>query len=260
MPPTSIDGTDIMCATIDCTDVQAITVDGQTVFTAVVEIPDTSMFQSPLFQFTAVAGLSASDGNTASNWTEQLSSLGDATVEGAPTFRSDKDGFPAVEYDGVDDAHNLPTSGRNLPSGDSVVSFAATIYAPATATNFDYVFDYGNGADGQNPSFGLKDSEVFASIFGGGNVARGGNYPTGEWITIGGVAATDDLEAYLNGSSVATNTNTSENADFKDTNGGIGYSSAVDSSFSNVFVFDVVICDARESDQAFSDYHQDRLA
>jgi hypothetical protein len=218
-------------------------------------IPDSGMFQSPLYQYTAVEGLSASDGQTASNWTEQLAGAGDATAVGDPLYRTDQGGFEAVEYDGFDDGHDYPSDG-NLPTGGDSASFAATIYVKS-ASSLQNVVGYGTINSGDGVFLFLDGSKVRVNASGGTTNAQGGSLSTGQWITVGGVFATNDAEAYLNGSSVATDTAASFSP--SDSDRSIAYRAADNNLYADIYVYDLVICDARESDQAFSDYDTNRL-
>jgi len=219
-------------------------------------IPDIGMFQSPLYQYTPATGLDANDGQTASAWTEQLAGAGDATAVGAPKYRADQAGSESVEYDAVDDGHDFPTDG-DLPTGSGPVSFAATVYCKSTA-DIDAVVSYGNQTTGSRIIFGYNDGgQVRTSLYGGAGNASGGSISTGQWITMGAAISTDDLESYLNGASVATDTSASPSLD--DANRSIGYAKADSGRYADIYLYDLVICDARESDQAFSDYHNDRL-
>jgi hypothetical protein len=217
-------------------------------------IPDSGMFQSPLYQYTAVAGLEASDGQTADNWTEQLAGVGDATAVGDPLYRADKSGFEAVEYDGTDDEHNFP-SDDNLPTGSSPVSFAATVYA--NSAHDGEVAYYGTEATGERVAFALQsDNTVRLNVNAGVN-AQGGSYQTDYFITVGGVLSTNRSEVYLNGSSVGTGGAASHS--LVDANRYIGGDAGNVGWYLDGAIYDLLICDAEESDQAFSDYHTDRL-
>jgi hypothetical protein len=231
-------------------------INGQIIEIEVTDIPDSGMFQSPIYQYTAVAGLNASDGGTADNWTEQLAGAGDATTTFAPVYRADQSGFESVEYDGTDDGHDFPSDGQ-LPTGTGPVSFAATIYMKDTS-GINTIAFYGNASTNDAVLFSIDDGAVRLGLFGTstGRV-NAGSVSSGQWVTVGGTITLNDTEAYVNGASVGTDTNASPN--LKDANRAIGYRPTDNNLYSDMYLHDIIISDARESDQAFSDYDTNRL-
>jgi len=220
-------------------------------------IPDSGMFQSPLYQYTSVEGLDASDGQTADDWTEQLAGAGDATAVGGPVYRADQAGFAAVEYDGTDDAHDFPTDGQ-LPTGSTEVSFAATIYIKSAHTSS--VVDYGDGTgNGTYVELRIQSDNTVRFLTAQATAdAEGGNYSAGTWATTGGSLSPSQADVYLNGSNVGTDSDPGT-IDLLDQDRAIAYRGYNNDNFADIYLYDLVISDAKESDQAFSDYHQDRL-
>lgn len=253
-PPINIDGTQVNGITIDGTNVSEVTVDGDVVF-SVSAIPDTSMFSSPIYQWTVTEGLSVSDGQTADNWTEQLAGIGDATAVDTPTYRSDTSGRASVDYDGTNDAHNFSPDNA-LPTGSEPVSLAATVYLRSDHPGT--ILSYGDGSDGLELKFGVRSGGTFFNSFGNVIDIRAGDHPLDQWITLGySTDNSDSAEAYINGSSVGTDTPGSMN--LQDTNHGIGYRRNNATAYLDGYIYDVVLCDAEESDQAFTDYSNNRI-
>jgi len=254
-PPIDIDGSEIQEATIDGQDVSEITIDGQQAADLNI-IPDSGMFQNPIYQWTAPSGLGVSDGATASSWTDQLTGI-DASATGSPLYQNDQAGFEAVEYDGTDDGHEFP-SDANLPTGTDSVSFAATLYAKSKH-NCDIV-SYGN-ADNGGEYVALRlqnDGTIRLTVASNFGNVQGGSYTTGSWITVGGSLSLSQVDGYLNGSNIGTDTNvTSYN--LQDADRGFGFRSYYNDNYADIYLYDLVLCAGKESDQAFSDYHSARL-
>jgi len=252
-PPIDIDGSEIQEATIDGQDVSEITIDGQQA-ADLIGIPDTSMFQNPIYQWTAQAGIGVSDGSEASSWDDQLASLTASSV-GNPLFRADQAGFEAVEYDGSDDAHNY-TSNADAPTGQSALSFAALVYINDVTVN-NSIASYGPINDSEGFELSIEDGNVRADLFFQG-LAESGNPSANAWLTVGGSLGTDGtVKAYLNGSSVATDDQ--GNPNLTQSNESLGYRRPDNSRHLNGFIAEVIVCAAEESSQAFSDYDTDRL-
>jgi len=254
MPPTSIDGSDITGATIDGQDVSEITVDGNIVFEAGPDIPDSGMFQDPLIQYNSKS-LALSDGDVVSSWIDQINST-DVTAEGAPTYQSNKSGFPSVFYDGNDDGHDL-NNPPAFPSGTGLtVSFATTVFIPSA--NDGYLFWYGvQGSDGLSleiQSDGTARLNASASSDAGHDTA----YPTGEWCTIGASldGSADDWTMHVN---TSHNTGSYKNPDVDDQNHSIGYRADGTDKYADAHVYETIISGEYESNSAFDDYYNDRL-
>lgn len=253
--PVKVDGDFVYTLTANGADVTGIQVNGQAVLGAPV-IPDSGMFQSPLYQYTVVAGLNAADGGTASNWTEQLAGAGDATAVGSPIYRSDQSGFEAVEYDGADDGHNFASDGQ-LPTGADPVSVAMTVYVK-TLKDFNCIFSYGNSNAGGAAQLLLNSSGEVRPDLPGEGYNSGGSFSTGNWITVGASFSDSQLTGFLNGSQVVTDTPV-DPLNLTDENRSLAYRANNSDFFSDIYIYDAVICAADESEQAFSDYHTDRL-
>jgi len=94
MPPVEIDGNPITGATIDGTDVQEITVDGDVVFSAAPPLPTNGLEH----RYDATQ-LSLNNGASVSTWPDTVVGE-DATAGNAPTYRtSGINGFASVEFD-----------------------------------------------------------------------------------------------------------------------------------------------------------------
>ena len=218
-----------------------------------IAIPDSGMFQSLIYQYWAGA-YNGTDGDSPFNLPEVLTDS-TATAVGAPVFRADQAGFAAAEYDGTDDGHDALTG--QLPTGAVSVSFAALVYVPTAHTG--RVFAYGDGSDGGSALMAVRDDNTVEATVPGGSYsfATGGSYPTGEWMTIGASFDTDTADAVLNGSFVATDGGSQYN--ISNQSAGIAYSGFDTSFWFDGFVSEVVISNAAEPEQAFSDYHTNRL-
>lgn len=216
-------------------------------------IPDNGMFQSPIYQYWA-GSYRGSDGDSGFAYPEVVTGSSASNV-GGPTFRIDQSGFSAAEYDGSNDGHDALTGA--LPTGAVQVSFAALVYVPSSHTG--RVFAYGSGNNGESILLGVRnDNTVEATVLGSSySFATGGTYPTGEWMTIGASFDTDTADAVLNGAFVATNSG--NNYNISNQTAGIGYSGFESSFWFNGYVAEVIVSNASEPEQAFNDYHNDRL-
>lgn len=224
-------------------------------------IPDTSMFQSPIYQWAAVDGIDVSDGEPTSSWDDALSGL-TASATNTPTYQSDQSGFEAVDYQSAEPDHHLFGSDGQLPTGGSPVSFAGTVYVKS-------------GADGALVSYGKNNADESATVLlrtngdgtgyvrcetwqGSIRAASASNYNEGQWITVGGkISNSDGAVVYING--VNDGNDTSGTLNQQDANRAIGRR-VLGSDFNcDMYLHDLVVSSAWESDQAFADYHQDRL-
>jgi len=71
-------------------------------------IPDSGVFDNTILQWYAGAGINVSDGQQTNGWYDQISST-TATDVGDPIYRADQSGFEAVDYDGVNGGHDIPS-------------------------------------------------------------------------------------------------------------------------------------------------------
>jgi hypothetical protein len=214
----------------------------------------TSMFQNPIQQYSA-AVYGGADGDSPFALPEVVTGSS-ASAEGSPTFRANQSGFAAAEYDGSNDGHNGLTA--NLPTGGVQVSFAALVYADSVHTG--RLFTYGDdNAAGRRAIVSVRNGGgIEATVFGSSySFARGGTYPTGQWITVGASFDTDTATAYLNGSSVATDGGSTYNV--SDTESRIGYTDYANPFYFDGYIAEVVVSSAAEPDQTFTDYHNDRI-
>jgi len=262
-PPIDIDGSEIQEATIDGQDVSEITIDGQQA-ADFIDIPDSGMFQSPIYQW-ASSAINASDGASPVDWPESLAALGDASAVGTPTYRSDEAGFEAVEYEASNDEGHNWNSDSQLPTGTGPLSIAATIYVKSIS-GLHTIISWGESALDQDPDGTLRiallaqDSDGVRLNASGNDVdAFGGSISTGQWITVGGSLDESSGEVYLNGSNVGSDSSPDFTRSITDGSESLGYVADRDDFYLDAYVYDIVVSDVKESDQAFSDYHNDRL-
>jgi len=222
-------------------------------------IRDTSMFQSPIYQWTAV-GLGLSQGDTVDPFVDELSSVSASAVN-SPTFESDQSGLEAVGYQSGDtDHHTIPSDGQ-LPTGGNPVSVAATVYLPSGADGC--LFGYGNSTQDQSVELQLHtngDGTGFIRVetWKGSIRAISSNYFEGQWLTVGGwISDANGGQTFLNGSPAGSDSNGTLNQ--QDANRAIGYRTWSNNLPIDAYLHDLVVCASEESDQAFADYHNDRL-
>ena len=223
---------------------------------AVDDIPDSDMFQNPIYQFFA-GSIEDSDGTSPVDYPEVLAELEDASAVDSPTFRADQDGFKAVEYDGSGDKHEW-TPNEDIPTGSDPLSVAALVYHRDSNTLMR-AFSYGEENEGRAFALGVEDGNVETQNFGADSGIIGSSTaPSGDWITIGAKhTGSNDLDVYLNGD-VDGSGSSSHDHDRANANHEIGdYIGRGD--FWDGFIAEIVVCDGDESDQAFADYHNDRL-
>jgi len=186
-PPTSIDGTDITGATIDGQDVKEITIDGQVVFTA---IPDSG-----------VARYNFEDDSDTTTATDTFNN-NDGTING-PTYTTDAQvGDFALDF----------TSGNvDISIIDSFITSPVSVAAWAKADSTDgFVFDHGstrfvigfNVQDSNGLEFTIFDGSSYSTISSGDN-ATGVYY---HMVAVFDASVTPEMEFYVDGSSVGTNT------------------------------------------------------
>jgi len=249
-PPTSIDGTDITGATIDGHEVQEITIDGQVVFTAV-QGPDTSMFQSPIYQFFPnSAGFT--DGQSPVPYPEVLAGLPDATAVDNPSYDADFNGLGLIDYDG-NDGHNWTSDGQLPTASDSQVSIFV-LYFTTTNSSFQRLSGYSTAG----PSLSSDGAYRFQN--GPSFDVFGGSYPTNQLDTTGVTydAATDAVEVYGGGASAPVATGSSVWS-LQDTNRGHGYEASNNGLFLSGGIGEIVYCNTVESGTAYANFHSDRL-
>jgi len=219
------------------------------------DIPDSGMFQDAFIQYNAES-LDLADGDAVSSWVDQINST-DVTATGSPTYQADQSGRPSVHYDGTDDGHDLDNPPA-FPSGTGLtVSFATTVYIPSA--NDGYLFWYGvRGSDGlilQIQSNGTARINASAS----GDPDHDTTYPTGQWCTIGGSidGSADDWTIHVD---TTHNTASYKNPDVDDQNHSMAYRTNETDAFADAHVHEIIVSAAYESNSAFDDYYNDRIA
>jgi len=258
-PPINIDGSEVTGITIDGTSVSEVTVDGSTVF-APNAIPDTSMFQSPIYQFWAGES-PATDGATGEAFPEVLEDgVSDATAVGAPTFNADQAGFASFKYDDADDGHNW-SGDSQLPTGAEAFSWAVLIYYGSLppSGSFDQLVGYGdaNTTDGRNALLVTDDTGALYHSFQANDLEANTQLSTGEWLTAGVRYDGSNRKIYLNGSGDGNDSPGSVSV--ADQDHAIGYNRTSNGEFAGAYIAESVLTATAESDQAFADYHNDRL-
>ena len=219
--------------------------DGRVFFDA---IPDSGMFQDPIYQWWGAAGVDNTD------WTDQLAEI-TASAVGSPN-NQEIDGFEAWDYDGVDDAHNW-SSDSQFPTGGEDVSVAALVQLKDASDRHTITW-WGDDNNHERIQFRFDDANVEAAIRGEPFASGSTTVSTNEYVTVGFSLSNDpDLRVYLNGSEDASATDGDVNV--QDTNHAIGYDRANSSDFGEINVAEVIVSSAQETEQAFSDYHNDRL-
>ena len=229
----------------------------RSVSTGVSTIPDSGMFQDPIYQWTGPA-VEVNDGTSPFDWPESLAELPDATAVGGPTFRDDVSGLSASEYDGVDDGHTTSDLDSQAPTGDTGVSIATTV-RPRSSSGTQLIAYYGDDAgDGENFYVRVESGE-YAVVTSDLGVVTGGSVTTDTWETVGATYDPSGPEhrLFVNGSQVASSN--------------IGSVSLVDTEirfatdpfgndwYLDGYVHDAVYSATTESESAFADYHNDRL-
>lgn len=219
-------------------------------------LPDIGMFQDPLYQFWA-GGYDGSDGDSPVPLPEVLAGLSDATAVGGPTYQADQSGLEAILYDGADDGHDWSPDSQ-LPLGSDPWSFVMLIY-PNSGSGAHTMLSYGAANSAERIDYRLNGGTIQADLFGSGVVIQSSStYPTNQFIT---AMVTHDgsgnYAAMLNGSSDNTNSGTTPN--LSDANHSIGYRAQGDQNYSDAYIAEAVVSGTNESEQAFSDFHDDRL-
>jgi len=224
-------------------------------------IPDVGVWDSPIYQWTAQAGIGVNDGDEASNWEDQLARI-TATAVGSPTYRENQSGFEAVEYgsDGGEDGHNW-SSNNSLPTGDDARSVVCLVYHPSisgTQTSTGFGDMSGDGTEfylrpvdsGGSPKAQLRGSDF--------DFKANTTLTADEWQTVGlRYDGSGEATIFVNGNNDASNTFSQLST--PDANHSIGYERDGPNNYYDGFIAEILWSDIAETDQAFSDYHNDRL-
>jgi len=232
---------------------EVIDPDGNVVFEAGPDIPDSGMFQDPIYQWWAGDGIGVSDGSEASSWVDALSDV-TATAVDSPTFRENHNGEPAVEYDGSNDGHDFSPDSQ-MPSGNEAVSAVVLFWIAGTDTSGrGDLLGWGNSTGGHA---GVNNDSFSFGNLGSANL-EGGSVSEG-FHTIGFRSPANSLDIDLIGDGSQVDAGSLDTGGFDDADHGIGYRRRTDDFFFDGYVVEVIISAAEETDQAFSDYHDDRL-
>ena len=215
-------------------------------------IPDSGMFQSPIYQFWAGA-YEGSDQDSPFDYPEVLAELPDATAAGAPIFNSDQAGFAAGEYDGVDDGHDISPDAQ-LPTGDDPWTLVALVYV-RDGSGSNGAIGWGNNAVDESMLLRVRDGDAEQNVWGQNLI--GDSVPTEDWVSLAGTYDGSTLEVLSQGS--LDNSTSLSDLNIQDENHSLAYRSANNDAFLDGFVAEVIVSDVAEPEQAFSDYHQDRL-
>ena len=222
-------------------------------------IPDSDIFQNPIYRYD-YSSVGVSDETSPFDVPESLAGLNDATAEGSPIFREDQEGVAAGEYDGIDDGHNAD-SDSNTPTGTDAVSMAALVYVRSFDSN-NCIYNYGPGSSGDTVNLNVRDDgRVLFRVNGGDFVTADsstGLFETGQWVTVGGSLFSDgqDGEVFYNGDQVGA-TSGEDTPDLQNESHSIGYNRGDNDEYSDAFIADVIICDGREVESAYSEYHSE---
>jgi hypothetical protein len=216
------------------------------------DIPDSGMFQSPIYQFWA-GGITASDGSSSVSFPDVLGGLSDATAVGGPIYRTDQNGKEAVEYDGTDDGHDW-TPDSKLPTGSDSFSIAALVYM--RDTSLSAIVNVGNQTTNEVNRLYIDSGNIIHAFWS--NNLAGGSLSTNTWLTLGVRYDGSNRKLYIDGSPDASDSPGSVNV--QDTNHQIAHKDVGGAgSFTDGYISEIIWSDVAESDQAFSDYHTDRL-
>jgi hypothetical protein len=218
--------------------------------------PSVRMFDNASYQWWAGAGIGVSDGQTASSWLDQMGDV-TASATGSPTYRADQDGEPAVEFDGSQDGYDVSINSDNAKDPLSV---AMLVYnRDASSTQRLYV--QGGDSSYDNIFFEIDNGNLQVSADGADTFSvTGSAVGTGSWATIGFATSSNNtvVDIYLNGSNDGSDTG-GTSASYNRDGLSYGYDRINSGSYADVYIAEVVICKGTESDQAFSDYHSNRL-
>ena len=231
-----------------------IKVGNQELSIKVVDVPDSDIFQNSLYRF-SYHNVSQPDGTTPFDVPEVLAGLNDAQAQNSPTFREDQRGVRAGEYDRNDNDYHTFSPDANMPSGTDDFSIAALVYVNNSSDESGIV-GWGGNSGSDEFVFRINDDGVeFGSRVSSEGFAGGGNVPSGEWITCGGLFDGDNVKSILNGSLVA-----SDSASFSTNIGDyaeIGRTHDDSGREIDGFIGDIIICDGSESESSFDEYHNE---
>ena len=224
----------------------------RSVSTGVSAIPDSQMFQSPVYQFWAgVYG--GNDGDSPFDFPESLEG-NDAVAQDSPKFVEDLDGFSASEYDGSG-GHRYSDDDNFVGEGQQAVSFASLVYYPDLDDGA--IAGYGN-RDSEEDSLLLRYSSggIEINVFFGDDVQATADVPENEWVTIGAsIDLSSNVDLYFNGDNIGSG---STNHSFDGAVGWIGESDGSVNLTGNIA--ELVVSNEAEADSSFADYHTDRLS
>jgi len=227
--------------------------DGPTAtISAATAIPDSGMFQSPIYQWSVTQLSGVNDGDII-DFPEVLGGLSDATAVNDPVYRSDQGGYPAVEYGGSNDGHDWSPDSQ-FPTGTEPFSVAVTMWLQGS--DEETMYNVGNITTNAGNAIALSVRSGNLEWVGEGDNLVGSSIPTGQLVTVGARSDGSNRKIYNNGSpdgndSVSVNLDSVAHA--------LGYRRGRDTGYLDGFLIDVIVCDVSESDQAFSDYHDDRV-
>lgn len=218
-------------------------------------ISDTSMLQSPIYQFWA--GDSELSAGESGGFPEFLGGLPDATATGDPTFQPDyqNTGRGAFDYDaGSDGDNDYHTSAldANFPTGsNATVSLIVLFYVDSA--------DDGSLATigGDNIRANIEGGSYSASSGGGNNIGGGGTVSTGvlDTIMVRYDAGSDTMDVYGGGDTTAKASGSSSFSLVEDAS--IGALPSGSFPFDGG-VFEVIISDVLEAPADYSTLHDDR--
>jgi len=213
-------------------------------------IPDTLMFQNPIYQFWA-GGLGTSDGTSPVEFPEVLDGLPNASANGDPTYNADYSGLQFIDYDGNDTHDWNPDS--KLPTGSSATLSIFVVYYTTDNKTIQELAGYGSDDVGLTvgSDYGIQTSSH--------NDVKGGNPPQDTLDTAGFSydVGSGSVEVFGGGSSAASG---STSAALDDQNHGIGYDADNSDRYVSGGIAEVVICDAIESSTDYSTFHSDRTS
>jgi len=244
-------------ATPDSGVIDIVGPDGNVLFEDRPDIPDTSMFQSPIYQwYPGNAGFS--DGDSSVDYPEVLAGLGDATAQGDPTYNSEysNTGTSTIDYDGGSDGsgdYHTWSGDASLPTGSTdKLSMFAVFYTDNT--DFEAISGFNGNMIAAGGSYAL--------FLNGVKDKTGGSISTGTLDTIGATLNFDtgDVELYGGGDS----TPVSSDSGLSLSNGDTEHSHASYEASGNNFkltggIAEIVYSDAIESGSAYEQFHNDRI-
>jgi len=240
MPPTSIDGTDITGATIDGTDVQEITVDGQTVFTAGIPQPPSGLAYWT-FDNDDTSGSTAIDVWGGNNLTINGATTG---VSGAnDTYTTNE----AYDFDGSNDT----VEGTNLLSW-SQLSVSLWVNSDTLAGSERYIFHVGASAGNYYPLIVFNSGGSLFVVDYDESEVSGGTPTTGVWTMLTFTFDGSNIEMFIDGSSVDTNTasggHTNENVSIGQIFGFTDTQNYFDGKIDDIRVYDKALSSTEVSD------------